>query len=406
MSKRNFPNFLDAYYEYAKDAFCPDIFHLWTGISIVAGALERKVWLPWTASLNFYPNLYILLVSHPGMGKSSAGNTGVNGLLRHIKDVKFIPAQVTEAKFIDIMSAQQGMAVGTKQLMHSSGYFYASEASNSLKNIYGDFIACLTDFYDCPSLWEKATQKDDVITLSNVCFNMLAGCTFDYLNKLITDDNIMGGFASRVMYVIHDEKMVRKPSWGSVDSQAETSRKLLMEDLQAIHKMSGPFTATPEFKAKWLEWFPKHDAKRQELASEKLQALLVRKGTNLMKLCMVCAAAEASDRVLRIQHWERAMALVESLEGGIPKMLKMTQSQNGGDDGQRALNMTIMELLDSNGKEMGLKKLALTCVNKGYQIQRVKDTINAMVEGEQLKKLNISNQGLSLRLLVDSNDYL
>jgi len=121
---------------------------------------------------------------------------------------------------------------------------------------------------------------------------------------------------------------------------------------------------------------------------------------------MICSSAESNDRVLKLPHWDQAMKLVESLEPGIPKMLKLTQSQNGGDVTQRSLNMTIMEILDRGGKQMALKKLALTCVNRGYPIQRVKETINAMVEGDQIQKINSSSDGLSLRLLVDSDNYL
>ena len=39
----------------------PEIYHLFTGMSLIAGVLGRKVFLDWT-SYKIYPNLYIILV--------------------------------------------------------------------------------------------------------------------------------------------------------------------------------------------------------------------------------------------------------------------------------------------------------------------------------------------------------
>ena len=403
---RHFDDFLDAYFEFSQDGFCPDTFHFWTGVSVIAGTLERKVWIPWSNTLNFYPNLYILLVSNPGMGKSSAGNTGVNGLMRHIKGLKFIPAQVTEAKLIDLMTEQTSFNMGTKQFFQSAGFFYASEASNSLKNIYGDFIACLTDFYDCPAIWEKATKKDDRTTITNICFNMLAGCTFDYLGKLITDDNIMGGFASRLLYIIYDEKRVRPASWGSLNKKTEDTRMKLLADLDQIHKMNGPFVANDEFKERWLTWFPAHDKKRQNVKSEKLQSIMVRESTNILKLCMICAASEGNEMILKARHWDRALKLIESTQEQLPKMLRMSQASAGVNPEQKSINMTIMEIFGASGAELPLDKVVVAGVSKGYPMFRVKDTVVAMINGGELERRENSDGRSMLTLRTDPNNYL
>ena len=230
MTKRNFPDWLDAYAQYSNDNFVPPQFNQWSGLSVVAGALERKVWLPWNDTFSYYPNIFVLMVSLPGAGKSTALNKAI-GILQDMNartsSLNIIPSQVTEAKFIDLMSAQTVFEYGTQMIYQSAGYYFASEASNSLKNVFGDFIACLTDFYDCPPFWEKATKKDDKITLRNVSLNLLAGSTFDYLSKLVTDDNIMGGFASRLIYVVHREKLVRKQKFqlGGTNSDVTGERK-------------------------------------------------------------------------------------------------------------------------------------------------------------------------------------
>jgi hypothetical protein len=273
---RNFDNFADAYFDYTKDGYVPDKFHFWCALSTIAAAMERKCWLPWAGKFKTYPNLYMLLIAQPGVGKSTALNFS-RKLLQDIKDppISIAPEQSTAASFIQVLSKQQSFEGAGKIHLHSSSYLSFSEASNSaLQNIYGDYVACLTDFYDSPDIWKKSTIGNGEMRLTNVCVNMIAGCTFDYLSKLVTKDNIMGGFASRLLYVAQTEKVERAAKFlGGTDAKTKDNvddpkRLALLEDLHRIHKMRGPFRAEEGFGEMWEEWFNKNDAERQALQSE------------------------------------------------------------------------------------------------------------------------------------------
>jgi len=244
VNKRNYSSFLDEYYKYAADGFCPNKFHYWTGISLIAGALERKVFIK-QDKYNFYPNLYIMLVSGPGMGKSSAMSIGVTGLLSQLDGMNFIPQHITEAKLVEIMSHRKSFYQGNKELIHSSAYWYASEGSNVLeeKKGGGDIIPMITDLYDCPVDWKKGTKIDGILELKNLCLNMLSGLTFDFAKRLILGANSAGGFASRNIYVVHNQLMVRHPTWESISANSEVKQKLIA-DLHEINKMTGQFKLT------------------------------------------------------------------------------------------------------------------------------------------------------------------
>ena len=71
MAARNFPCWLTAFMEYTNDTPSTPIFRLWSGISALAGAIERRAFLI-ISGKRAYPNLYVLLVGHPGSGKSMA----------------------------------------------------------------------------------------------------------------------------------------------------------------------------------------------------------------------------------------------------------------------------------------------------------------------------------------------
>lgn len=408
---RNFENWLDAYLNYSEDGFTPKQFNTWCGLSAIAGALERKVWIPWSDTFSYYPNIYVLLVSLPGAGKSTALNKAV-GLLTEMRQrnglLKLIPSQVTEAKFIEIMGTSTSFEIGTKIYNQSSGYYWASEASNSLKNIYGDFIACLTDFYDCPPLWEKATMKGDRLTLHNVTLNLLAGSTLAYLAELINNSNIMGGFASRLIYVIHRDKSVRKQKFqlGGLDPNGKraTYRTKLIQDLQQIHDMKGPFTSTPEFGEAWETWYPQYESRRQEHASEKLQSLLVRTNTNMLKVSMLMSAAESDDRILKLHHWERARTLIEAHEAELPGIFRESKSLDT--KSQEGMNAAIFRAFEGQ-KQLGLSALKAHLHMKNFSPTQVENSINFMKTHGSLKTVGLLNGGdVLVELAVNPDDHM
>lgn len=410
---RNYPNFLDAYLELHKDQFVPDKFHFWTAVSVIAGALERKVWLPWNKQFSYYPNLYILLVSHPGIGKSSAIMPGVK-LLRHMarkngEQIKFIPSQVTEARLIEIMRHHHTFNYhNTKHEDHCSGYYHASEASACLRDLYGSFINTITSFYDCDEEWEKATMSmgDETFKIKNVCFNILAGCTFDYLGKLITDDNIMGGFASRCTYVIQKAAVKRSSPWQDrgLAKTDESAHMKLLSDLAEIHRLTGPVSADQSFQEKWEKWFPAFDAERQALKSEKLQSLMVRKSTTMLKLCMILSAAEGNDLVLKGHHWERAMELTDEVEEDLPDMLRETKSKDTGS--QAGLNNAIFaELLMAPSQIMRKSDLELNLTVRGFNPSEIKKTIDMFVTDNREIKVHMEN-GVRIELIGNPDNNI
>lgn len=408
--KRNFPDWLKAYETYANDDFTPKQFNHWSGLSALAGALERKVWLPWNDTFSYYPNIYVLLVSLPGAGKSTALNKAV-GMLQELNlrtgTLNILPSQNTEAKFIELMGQSSSFEHGNKIIYQSAGYFFASEASNSLKNLYGDFIACLTDFYDCPPFWEKATMKDARTTIQNLCLNVLAGSTYDYLGKLVTDDNIMGGFASRMIYVVHRDKLVRKQKFQLGGAQADpirtAYRKALIEDLEQIHRLVGPFAGNAEFSAAWEKWYPVYEERRQSNPSEKLQSLLVRTNTNVLKLSMLYAVARGNDMMLTGEDWENALNSILPIEQEIPNIFREAKSNDVKT--QDGINQAMFKFFLLN-KTSPVNEFRQHLLLKGFAVNMVEGTVKSYMTSGVLRTLGIGKDGPVVELAANANSYI
>lgn len=409
---RNFPDFFDAYQEHFQDNFVPEQFNQWACISAVAAALERKVWLPWSDSWTCYPNLYVLFVSGPGEGKTQALSNAVDLLEDANKKcggtIKVMPNQATEAAFIRELSYGRSFTYGSQVINQSAAYYRAAEASACLKNIFGDFLACLTDLYDCPNKWARATiSSGGPIEMKNVCVNLLAASTFDYLNELVNDKNIMGGFASRLIYVLSQKTSIRAQKFqngGQSDDQLRRTRNQnrikLVEDLKHIHGLMGRFTADSEFAAAWESWWVESETFRKACPSEKLQSLYVRQNLHLLKTSMVFSACESDDLILKKKHWERAIGLVEPCMKNIPHIFRESRA-NAIDRGQvKNLPHAIYKAI-LNNPQIGKDELKASLQFSGATQRDIDSMLHQMLISGR-----ISLEGAQFKILSDPDNYL
>jgi hypothetical protein len=327
-------------------------------------------------------------------------------MLRQIDQIKFVPTQITVAKLIEDMSEGSAFEIGTQILPHSSGFYYASEASNSLKDVYESIIPCFTDFYDCPAIWERATKKDGVIKIVNLCFNLLAASTFNFLTKLINEDSIMGGFASRLIYVIHDEKMVREAIWGNAENERDREQgQKLFEDLQKISTLVGQFRADDEFKTLWHEWFPKFDKQRQDMPSEKMQSLMARKNTNLFKLCMICSASRGDSLMLTKEDWYEAMAYLDTVEKALPRLLRSSQATQKT-TGEGHIQAILEILANTETKKLSQNKLRQLLAVKGFDPSKFPQIMASLMDAGGIVDLCMIGKEQGIELVGNPDDYL
>jgi hypothetical protein len=232
---------------------------------------------------------------------------------------------------------------------------------------------------------------------------MIAGCTFEFLGKLITDDNIMGGFASRIIYVPFKDKLIRDIKFqdglgAQQNAEQERTRRLLIADLNDIYQMQGEFVAEPAYARGYEKWFLAYETFRQNNPSEKLQSLLVRRPTIMLKLGMILSASESSDRILRLHHLEGAQHMIEGVEAHLPGMLREMKSQQIGTQG--GMNHAIMKQFDGKpGVTMAQIRSALLMA--GHDSQRIGSTIKEMIDSGLLR-----SSGSAVELLVNPDVHL
>jgi len=91
---RNYPDWIKGYMEFTEDSESPTSFSFWTAVWVVAGALQRRVWID-MRKFQWTPNFYIIFVGPPGIvAKSTCAAVGWS-FLSHLPNNHFGPESLT-----------------------------------------------------------------------------------------------------------------------------------------------------------------------------------------------------------------------------------------------------------------------------------------------------------------------
>jgi len=323
-------SWLQEYLRFTAGLQSPELFHLWTGISTIAAALERNVVLD-RVYFKVYPNMYIVLVGPPGkVGKNTAINMG-SGLLANLDDApRFFAEKITPERILDFMSGGMRRIGENRIKFVSAAYACAPELNVFLgKSQDGDTLKLLTDLYDCKEgTWRYETKSSGVAELENPCLNMLAGSTPKWLRTSIPIEIVGGGFISRTIFVYQDtpRRPVAFPEDEVPDNYEDMQRRLL-NDLNHIRELEGVFKFTDSGKQWYGEFYEEFYYTSHETHDTDFYA---RWPTQLLKLGMIVSIAERDDLTLTDHDLRRARAMLDAVSGhmkGVSELMSSADSE-------------------------------------------------------------------------------
>lgn len=404
-TKRHFQDWISSYFEYAKDDFCPDQFHLWTGISILSAALERRVWLNEGPTRHF-PNTFIMLVANPGVGKSTAILRGTELLELMRKDFtpaahfKLLSGQMTQAGLMEEMKLLQSLGTNGSLFQYSSAYYYAPEASNSgLQNLAGDFNATITELYDCAPVMCKRLKEREY-KIPNPSFCTLVGSTYDYLKNIVNQTSVMGGLASRFIYVQERERKEVQSLLGGTSRYIDPRMKYkLAEDLRTVYELRGDFKLERAAVDCYLEWWKGYQREYLATQSERMQSIITRKPTNLKKLMMIYSVSERNDLGITLEHVERAKKSVDEATRDNARII--TSALIADKTSASSINQMIMQAIKEKGGSTTKKEVKLSYLCNGGEPTKFAPAFDFMIGAGALKCSDFNGDDCKIELLVD-----
>ena len=321
---RKLENWLDSYIECTQLSEPPEIFHIWTAVSTVASALERKCVIHW-GPINFYPNMYIVIVAPSGKARKGTAMSYGKNLISRLGIHMAAESITREALVQELNNAKDSVIdefTGTPTF-HSSLTVCAPELVVFLGYNQQQLMMDLTDWYDCghgpEGRWTYRTKTQGNDELMGVWLNLIGATTPDLLRSTLSLDAIGGGLTSRIIFVYAPDKKCSIPD-PTISPKMKALWEDLYYDLEQIHMLRGQFKPTPEFINLWKEWYITQDSK-EIFKEQPLQPYIERRPVHVMKLSMIMSACRKNCTMnLTYGDLNRAIGLLEYTEKNMPKV--------------------------------------------------------------------------------------
>jgi hypothetical protein len=321
---RNYKDWLQAYVQYASFSEAPKRMHFWSGVSAVAGALRRRVWLD-MSYFKWCANFYIVMVAPPGIVSKSTTVAIAMDLLRAVPGINFGPQVVTWPALVTAFAnCSEAFELNGEWHTQCALTLESSEFGNLVNPSDRDMIDLLVTLWDSKQgSFKKMTKGNGEDLVENPWINLIACTTPAWIAGNFPEYVIGGGFTSRCLFVYTEkkEKFVPYPSL-VVPTDLQHTQAKLVQDLEHISvNLCGGYHLTVEAVAWGTAWYEHHYSHRPEhLDDERFGGYIARKQTHIHKLALVLAASQRDEMVITAEDLALANTMVTDLEKDMPKV--------------------------------------------------------------------------------------
>jgi hypothetical protein len=148
----------------------------------------------------------------------------------------------------------------------------------------------------------------------------------DWLQSMLPQEAVGGGFTSRVIFVVEEKKRQTVPKH-EITEEESVIRDALIMDLNRINNITGEFAFAPDGEAAYINWYTKYDEQltkgQYPVEDSRFAGYAERRATHMRKLMMIMSASRSSDLLITAEDFARADKLLKSCE------LKMSRTFGG-----------------------------------------------------------------------------
>lgn len=326
MARELTDGWLENYLRYTENSESPISYHIWCGLSVIAGALQRKVYLRWGLGRVIYPNLYTVLVGPSGRTRKGVAIGIAKEFLKQTPGITVTP---------ESSSGRQAMILAMKRALtnyqdptdgkikfHSAVTAFSEELSVFLGQGDIAYLSNLTDWYDSKDDWEYETVGRGKDTLQGLCLNLMGGTAPDWIQSMIPQEALGGGFTSRIIFIVEEKKRKLVPEYIPTREELELEQ-VLLRDLERISQLAGEISFTEDGREKYVKWYVEQDNALSEgrppINDPRFAGYCERRATHLQKLMLLCSASRGDDLKITGQDFDQALKLLTSAEVNMPK---------------------------------------------------------------------------------------
>lgn len=349
---RELNDWLTEYLKYTDNSESPLTYHTWCGLSVIAGALQRKVYIKWGLGQVIYPNMYVILIGPSGRVRKGVALGIAKDFIKQVPGVSVAP-ESSSGRQAMILAMKRALASfqdpKTKRIQfHCAITAFSEELSVFLGQGDIAYLSNLTDWFDSKDDWEYETVGRGKDSLQGLCLNLIGGTAPDWIQSMLPPEAVGGGFTSRCIFVVEEHKRKTVPKYIMSDADKVLKEKL-GRDLERISKLAGEVVFSDEAEAAYVDWYTETDAKlakgEQAVDDTRFAGYCERRATHVRKLSIICSASRSDSLIINIEDFNRALRLLETVE------VKMHKTFGGLG---RSKNSTTLDMVKSYIQGVGV----------------------------------------------------
>jgi hypothetical protein len=344
-----YSEFVEDYIFYTAHNETPEIFHTWIGLSTLAAAAEKRLWLD-RSYFKVYLNLYILLLAPAGLCAKST-SMGVQERMLKEAELNVLTGDTTKQKIIeDLCDRQDQFNISdTKLFIHSSASYITDEL-NALLTTGSEMSKFLVEMWGAADSYVYRPKGAGVYEVTNPYFNLMGALVPEWFASNLANDLGSTGFLARCIIVFKREK---RGIWADpyIDEEQEKARRRCLERLYKIKQLYGNIEETKDAKAWYKEWYESQRISTGE--DYRMSGYLERRNkVHILKVAALMALGDIRKRV-EVIDYERALKIFSATDYDMRLAYQLTGANRLAPHMYR-----VVAILDSNKGKMPVMELA------------------------------------------------
>lgn len=369
-------NFLENYRTFTTGNETPEIIHLWCGLSALAGAVEKRVWID-QKFFKLYMNLYILILAPAGV---AAKSTSMSIALRMLKDagMNIMEGSILKEKIIEDMEViEKTFAAPTGDFKHSSLTFVANEL-NVLLSSGVDMIKFLVDIFDKDDTYVYKTKKSGSYEIKYPYFNMLTAAVPQWFGESIASDLGSTGLLARFIIVYEEHKRSKVPM-PEITKKQEDARARCMDTIYALTQMYGEMKMSKEAHDFFCSWYMLQDSNISN--DYRLNSYFERRNKiHILKVASLMALGDLRQEI-EVIDFTRAIHLLEKTE----VKMRLAYVLSGANKLTPHIHQ-ILNMLDKKGGKIKMSDVVQMLYHE-LDIEDIKKLISTMEDMNEAHKV-------------------
>jgi hypothetical protein len=284
--------------------------YFWAGVSTLAATLGRRIWIE-QATFQWYPNLYVVLVSPPGVISKSTLIRLSHSLLKQVPGVQIGQHSGTWQGLLKNMEQVQGkFEWRNRTFAEASLVVGAAELGNFLTFGDQEQIDALVEFFDCAPDFRRGYKNEAHIVVQGPCLNFFGGTTEAWLTTNVGPQMLKGGLVSRMVFV-HDPLKAKLVPYSVPSPEWRGQQESLASRLVTYRDLVGAVRLSPEALAWGSQWYAMHWQHASESESGLVEGVYARGQTLLHKLALVLMVAKRADMIIQVEDLAQAAVWLE-----------------------------------------------------------------------------------------------